>query len=106
MTSQVGCRDRIDLANAVLKNQNKTKDEQKLYYKWMMSKHKGYFDILNDISKHFSLVQLMDSLGNVNPDISVVEYWISVSRYEKSLVLNRELLDIIHHVTRDYQSRV
>ena len=37
----------------------------------------------------------MDSLGNVNHDISVFRYWIFDSKYEKSPVINRELLDII-----------
>ena len=37
----------------------------------------------------------MDSLGNVNHDISFVGYWIFDSNYGKSLVLNRELLDMI-----------
>ena len=37
----------------------------------------------------------MDSLGNVNYAISVVGNWIFDSNYEKSLVLNRESLDMI-----------
>ena len=37
----------------------------------------------------------MDSLGNVNHAISVVGYWIFDSNYEKTLVLNRESLDMI-----------
>ena len=37
----------------------------------------------------------MDSLGNVNHDISVVGYWIFDSNYKKALVLNRSSLDII-----------
>ena len=37
----------------------------------------------------------MDYLGNVNNDISVVGYWIFDSNYKRSLVLNRESLDII-----------
>ena len=37
----------------------------------------------------------MDYVGNANHDISVVGYWIFDSNYEKSLVLNIELLDII-----------
>ena len=49
----------------------------------------GYFDILMDISEHVTLVQLMDSLGNVNRDISVVGCWIFDYNYEKALVLNR-----------------
>ena len=35
------------------------------------------FDILNDISEDVTLVQLMDSIENVNHAISVVSYWIS-----------------------------
>ena len=56
---------------------------------------RGFFDILTDISEHVTLVQLMYSLVNVNCAISVVGYWIFDSNYEKSLVLNRESLDII-----------
>ena len=50
---------------------------------------------MKDISENFTLVQLMDSLGNVNHAISVVGYCIFDSNYKKTLVLNRELLDII-----------
>ena len=55
----------------------------------------GSHDILTDISEYVTLVKLMDYLGNANHDISVVGYWIFDSNYEKSLVLNRELLDMI-----------
>ena len=37
----------------------------------------------------------MDYLGNMNHYISAVGYWIFDSNYEKAIVLNRELLDII-----------
>ena len=33
------------------------------------------FGILNDISENFILVQLMESLGNVNNAIIVVGHW-------------------------------
>ena len=55
----------------------------------------GSYDILTDISENVILVQLMDSLGNVNHSSSVVRYWILESNYEKALVLNRESLDMI-----------
>ena len=55
----------------------------------------GSYDIMTDISEHVILVQLMEYLGNVNHAISVVGYWIFESNYKKSLVLNRELLDMI-----------
>ena len=54
-----------------------------------MFKQKGYFNILNDISKNITLVQLMHPLGNMNYAISVIGYWIFDSNYEKPLVLNR-----------------
>ena len=55
----------------------------------------GSYDIMTDIGKHVTLVQLMYYLGNVNHDIVVVGYWIFESNYGKSLVLNRESLDMI-----------
>ena len=55
----------------------------------------GYYDILTYISEHVNLFQLMDYLVNVNHAISVVGYQIFDSNYEKSLVLNRESLDMI-----------
>ena len=50
---------------------------------------------MTDISEHVTLFQLMNILGNVNHAISVVEYWIFDSNYEKALLLNRESLDMI-----------
>ena len=47
------------------------------------------------ISEHVTLVQLMDSLGNVNHTIRVVGYSIFDTNYEKALVINRESLDMI-----------
>ena len=55
----------------------------------------GSFDILADISEHVTLVQLMDSLGNENHDISILGCWIFDSNYEKALVINIESLDMI-----------
>ena len=55
---------------------------------WKKNK-KGEYDILKNISANFTLVQLMDSLGNVNRAISVVGSWIFDSNYERALVLNK-----------------
>ena len=49
-----------------------------------------YYDILNNISEDVTLVQLMESLGNMNNAISVVGYWIFDSNYEKALSLTQE----------------
>ena len=47
----------------------------------------GSFDILHDISEKFTLVQLMDSVGNKNNAVSIVGYWIFDSNYKKELPL-------------------
>ena len=42
----------------------------------MKYKNKGYYYVVGYISENFTLVQLMDSLGNMNHAIGVVGYWI------------------------------
>ena len=54
------------------------------------------FDILKNISEYVNLVQLMDSLGNVNHDISILGYWIFYSNYETEICLTQESLDLIY----------
>ena len=49
----------------------------------------GSYDIMTDIREHFTLIQLMNSLGNMNIAISVFGYWIFDLNYENALVLNR-----------------
>ena len=47
------------------------------------------FDIINSISEYVSWVKLMESLGNVNHDISIVGYWIFESKYKKAICLTQ-----------------
>ena len=70
------------------------KVENKLYYNLKTFRQKGYFNELNNIREHVTLVQLVDSLGNINHAINVVGCCILDSNYENSLVLNIESLDI------------
>ena len=74
----------IDFANDILKNKKTIKGEPTVYYSLRKYKKNGYYDILDDISEHVTLVQVMDSLGNVNHAISVIEYWIFDSNYKKN----------------------
>ena len=76
-------------------NRKINKGETRVYYKLMKYKKMGEYIILEDISANFTLVQLMDSLGNVNHAISVVDSWIFDSNYERALVLNMASLDMI-----------
>ena len=55
----------------------------------------GDYKFFEDIIGNVTLVQLMDSLGNVNHAISVVGSWIFDSNYERVLVLNKASLDMI-----------
>ena len=57
------------------------KGEHHLRYNLKKWKKEGVFDILNNISENITLLQLMDTLGNVNHDISIVGYWIFDSNY-------------------------
>ena len=69
--------------------------EQNLRYNLKEWKKKGSFDILNDVSENVALVQLLDTLGHVNNNTSILGYWIFESHYKKSLHLIRNLLDLI-----------
>ena len=93
LNSEVG--NRIDFANDTLKNQKRNKGEPKLNYNLMKYNKMREYKILEDISANVTLVQLMNSLGNVNHTISAVGNWIFDSNYEKALVLNRASLEII-----------
>ena len=85
----------IDFANYILKDNKRNKGEAKVHYNLIKYKNKGPYKILENISENVTLLQLMDSLGNMNHAISVVGYWIFDSNYEKALVLNRASLDMI-----------
>ena len=88
-------KSRIHFANTIMKKRIKIKVEQNLQYNLTTLKKNVAFDILNDIIKDVTLVQLMESPGNVNHDISIVGYWIFDSNYKKALCLTQESLDII-----------
>ena len=80
---------RIDFENSILKNENNIKGEPKVHYIQRKYKKIGSYDILTDMSEHFSLVKFMEYLVNVDHAISVIGYWIFDSNYKRSLVLNR-----------------
>ena len=65
------------------------KSGQKLRYNMKVFYKKDAFGILNNIYGYVTLVQLMESLGNVNHVISIVGYWIFDSKFEKSLCLTQ-----------------
>ena len=73
MKSEVG--NRIDFANDIMLNNKINKGEARVHYKLLKYKKMVDYKILKDISANVTLVQLMDSLGNVNHAISVVGSW-------------------------------
>ena len=92
MKSEVG--NRIHFENEIILNNKRNKGEVRVHYQLIKYKKMGDYKILEDISANVTLVQLMDSLGNVNHAISVVGNWIFDSNYERALILNRESLDM------------
>ena len=61
------------------------------------------FDFLDNISEHVTLVQLMDSLGNVNNSVSVLGKWIFDSNYKKSLPLTIESLNLLCYCSEKWK---
>ena len=78
-----------------MSNRRQIKCEQNLIYNLTIWSKNDAFDILNNISENFSLVQLMDSLGNLNHDIIIVGNWIFDSNYKKALCLTQVSMDLI-----------
>ena len=70
MKSEVG--NHIHFANEIMLNSKRNKGETRVHYQLIKYKMIGDYKILEDISENVTLVQLMDSLGNVNHAISVV----------------------------------
>ena len=62
-------------------NRKKIKGEHKLRYNLKVWQKKDNFYILNNVSEYVTLVQLMESLRNVNYTTSIVGYWIFDSNY-------------------------
>ena len=62
---------RVMFANTIMTEEKIRKGDQYIRYKLKQWKN-GSFDILNNISKYVTLVQLMDSVGNMNIAVSVV----------------------------------
>ena len=58
-----------------MSNRRKIKGEQNLRYNLTIWNENDAFDILNDIREDVTLVQLMDSLGNVNHAVIIVRHW-------------------------------
>ena len=93
MKSEV--RNRIHFATDIMINNKINKGEARVHYKLIKYKNKGDYKIFEYISAKFTLVQLMNSLGNVNHAISVVGSWIFDLNCERALVLNKSSLDMI-----------
>ena len=90
------------LANAIPIDKNIRKEDQHIRYKLHQWKKIGPFDILNNISKYVTLVQLMDSVGNINHAVSVVGKWTFDSNYKKVLPLNIDSLNLICAFSDEY----
>ena len=66
------CKNTIHFADAIMSNKGKIKVEKNLRYNQIIWRENDAFDILNAISEMFTLIQLMNSLGNMNNSSSIV----------------------------------
>ena len=80
--------DGVMFSNEILSDKKRRTGDQNLRYKLEQWKKIDTFDILNNISEYVTLMQLMDSLVNVNHAVSVVGKCIFDLNYKKSLPLN------------------
>ena len=86
---------KIEFSYEIMTHESRKKGDRHLHYKLGQWKKNCHFYILNNISKYVTLMQLMDSLGNVNHAVSAFGEYIFDSNYEKSFLLNIDSLNLI-----------
>ena len=69
-----GSSDRISFANNIMVGKEINKGEKRRHYNIKKRKKRGSFDILDYISEHVALVQLMYEVGNVSYAVSITEF--------------------------------
>ena len=74
-------------------DKERNKGEIFLYYHLETRKKKGSFDILNNISEHVILVQLMNSFGNANHSVSLDGKWIFLILTTKTLSIDNLIIE-------------
>ena len=82
-------KNRTHFDNAIMTNMMHIKVGQHLIYNLKIWNKNDTFYILNNIIEYVTLVQLMESIRNVNHAISIVGYWIFDSNYAKGLCLTK-----------------
>ena len=74
---------RIKFANKIFFEKEGNKGDQHLHFKLGQWKKIGIFYILNNISDHVTLLQLMEPVGNMNDAVSAFGKQIFYSNYKK-----------------------
>ena len=77
---------RIHFDNDIMTSKMHLKGEHHLRYHLKIWNKKGAFGIINDISENIYLVQVMDTLVNMNHAISIVSYWIFYNFSDKRII--------------------
>ena len=95
ISSLISFRNRIHFSDNITNKKHCHKGEHNLRYNLNICKKKRAFYIRNEISENISLMQLMDTLGNMNHAISILRSWVFHCYYEKSLFLEIESLNLI-----------
>ena len=71
-----GYKDIIVFYNSIMKYHVRNPGDQRLHYNIKKEIKQCSFDILRDISENITLVQFMETVGNVNDAVIIVGYWI------------------------------
>ena len=82
-----GYTDRIVFENNIMVNMVQKEGEKWLCYTFKSWKQSELFDIINYISEYVTLVQFVETVGNVSCDVIIAWVWIFDSNYKKSLSL-------------------
>ena len=78
------------------------KGEHSIIYNIKLWNIKGDLETIKDISEHLKLVQLIETVGNVNHEVSIGRNWIFDSYYDKNLPLAKESMNLICYYSDGY----
>ena len=88
---QKGFITRLNYANNTINDNIRNKCDQQRHYTLNIGYTKVIFDIIYNVSEYFILVQLVDTLVNINHAISIYGVWIyakndKISSYSKIII--------------------
>ena len=94
--------DIIQFSNDIMIETSVNKGEKHRCFKLLQWNKKLKSEVLNYISDHVTLVQFIDTVGNVNLAVPIDACWIFDYNYQMALTLIQLMLDMICFHSKDY----